>query len=83
MAKAKRTTNEHRVIAKFPAAEDPDPALRAKATNGYYAWPVHGGDMRIDAGSGPDALRRIRISGVTLRWSNNGAPRHAQLTRRS
>jgi hypothetical protein len=43
----------------------------------------HGGDVRIDFGAGPDALRRIRISGVTLRWSNNGATRHARLTRRS
>jgi hypothetical protein len=160
-----RTTNKHRVIAKFPAAEDPDPGLRAKgecvvwryrrgqrdrmgainartgrhgpvvsvpvpspdvpfqlgatagplaqdvgdaevmqvfiATSGDYAWPVsgvrpdaegggsatamyepdgHGGDVRIDVGAGPDALRRIRISGVTLRWSNNGTPRHARLT---
>lgn len=163
-----RTSNKHRVIAKFPAAKDPDPALRAKgewvvwryrsaqrdrmgsidartgrrgpavsapvpspafafqltatggpaaqdvgdadvmrvfiATSGDYAWPVsgvlpdtdgggsatamyepdgHGGDVRIDVGSGPNALRRIRISGVTLRWSNNGTPRHARLTRRS
>jgi hypothetical protein len=72
------------------------------ASNGYYAWPVsgelpdaegggqatamytaagRGNDVRIDIGSGPIALRNIRIRGTTLRWDNNGLPKHARLGR--
>jgi hypothetical protein len=58
-----------------PDAEGGGPATALFEPDG------HGGDVRIDLGAGSDALRRIRISGVTLQWSNNGVPRHARLTR--
>jgi hypothetical protein len=58
-----------------PDAEGGGPA------DALYKPDWHGGDVRIDIGAGFDALTRIRISGVTLRWSNKGAPRRTRLTR--
>jgi hypothetical protein len=56
----------------------PDDEGGQSATAMYVAT-GHGGDARIDVGPGPDALRKMTISGTTLRWINNGTPRRAHL----
>jgi hypothetical protein len=50
-----------------------------QSATAMYAAISHGGNARIDVGPGPDALRKITISGTTLRWINNGAPKRARL----
>jgi ribosomal protein L35AE/L33A len=44
-----------------------------------YAATGRGGDARLDVGAGPDALRKITISGTTLRWTNKGTVKHRHL----
>jgi hypothetical protein len=58
--------------------ELPDSEGGGRAT-AMYAAARNGNDVRIDVGSGPLALSKISIGGVTLRWMNNGTRKHARL----
>jgi hypothetical protein len=44
-----------------------------------YVATGDGGSTRIDVALGSDALRRIAVTGSTLRWVNHGVAKRARM----